>query len=242
MEEKQWSKTHGHNITPFLRWSFPASRSRRVVLCLPVNVVVRVVLSVVVCPGVVLYKGARAPEVGVTGWDRTAAIFLTEAMGICAGVTAMPPSVAVPTVAVLGAGGSEMPNLVTGAAARPGLEVPWAGGANMANMATHGAEVVHVDDWGGRGDRWGVLQFRGSEGELDEHSGGGRVDSVRDKGDINGQRGGRADGVRGGSMSLTLIRGVVSLPTDGAGGRGGLALSFVLLLVLSSMRWDRNRT
>ena len=172
------------------------------VLCLPVNVIVCVVLPIVVCPGVVLHEGAWAPEVGVTGWDRAAAIFLTEAMGVGASVTAMPPGVAVPIVAVLGAGGSEMPNLVTGAATRPGLKVSWAGGANMANMATHGAEVVHVNDWGGRGDCWGVLQFRGSwaEGELEEHS-GRRADSVRDKGDIDGQRGGRADGVRGGSMS-----------------------------------------
>ena len=155
-----------------------------------------------------------------------------------------------------------MPEFVTGAAARPGLEVSWAVGAYMAHMATHGAKVVHVDDWGGRGDRWGVPQCRGAwgkgdsdghgvarvrdwgggrtEGELEEHSGGGRSGSVRDEGDIDGQRGGRTDGVRGGSMSLTLIRGVVSLPAEGAGGRGGLALSFVLLLVLSSMRWDRN--
>jgi hypothetical protein len=212
------------------------------VLCLPVNVVVCVVLSIVVCPGVVLYKGARAPVVGMTGWDRTTAIFLTETVGVCASVTTMPPGVAVPTVVVLGTGGGEMPNLVTGVATRPGLEVSWAGGANMANMATHGAEVIHVDDWGGGGDRWGVLQFRGSwgEGELEEHSGGGGADSVRDEGDIDGQRGGRADGVRGGSTILTLIRGVVGLLAEGAGGRRGLALSFVLLLVLSSVRWDRN--
>ena len=42
-------------------------------------------------------------------------------------------------------------------------------------------------------------------------------------------------------MRLTLIRGVIGLPADGAGGRGGLALSFVLLLVPSSVRWDGNR-
>ena len=76
---------------------------------------------------------------------------------------------------------------------------------------------------------------------MKEHSGGGRTGSVRDKGDIDGQRGGRADGVRGGGLNLTLIRGVVSLPADGAGGRGGLVLSLVLLLVLSSVRWDRDR-
>ena len=161
----------------------------------------------------------------MTGWDRTVAIFLTEAMGVCASVTAVPPAVAVPAVAVLGAGGSEMPNLVAGIATHPGLEVSWAVGTNMANMATHGAEVVHVDDWGGRGDGWGVLKRRGARG----------------KGDSDGHGGGRADSVRGEGTSLTLIRRVVSLPADGAGGGRGLALSFVLLLVLLLVRWDRNR-
>ena len=162
----------------------------------------------------------------MTSWDRAAAIFLAEVMGVRASVTVVPPGVAVPTVVILGAGGSEMPNLVTGVATRPGLEVSWAVGANMANMATHGAEVVHVDDWGGGRAHWGVLQFGGSrgEGELEAHGRGGRVGSVRGEG-----------------ACLTLIRRVVSLPVDGAGGRGGLALSLVLLLVLSSMRWDRNR-
>ena len=65
------------------------------------------------------------------------------------------------------------------------------------------------------------------------------MDSVRDKGDIDRHRGGRADGVRGGDLLWTLIGSVVSLPADGAGGRGGLVLSLVLLL--SSVRWDRNR-
>ena len=107
----------------------------------------------------------------MTGWDRAATIFLTEAMRVCASVAAMPPRVAVPTVAVLGAGGGIMPDLVTGATARPGLEVSWAVSANMAHMATHGTEVVHVDDRGGRGDRWGVPQCRGarSEGDSDGH-------------------------------------------------------------------------
>ena len=179
----------------------------------------------------------------MAGWDWAAAILLTKVVGISAGVTAVSPGVAVPAVAVLGAGGSEVPNLVAGIATRLGLEVSGAVGANMAHMATHGAEVVHVNDRGGGRARWGVLQLRGSwtEGELEEHSGGVGADSVWDNGDIDGQGGGRADGVRGGSLSLTLIGGVVSLPTDGAGGRGGLALSFVLLLVLTSVRWDRNR-
>ena len=75
-------------------------------------------------------------------------------------MAAMPPRVAIPTVAVLGAGGGVVPEFVTSAATRPGLEVPWAVSANMAHMATHGTEVVHVDDWGGRGDRWGVPKRR----------------------------------------------------------------------------------
>ena len=118
-----------------------------------------------------------------------------------------------------------------GAAACPGLEVSRAVSTNMAHMATHGAEVVHVDDWGGSGDRWGIAQCRGTWGEGD--SDGHGVAHVSDWG-------GRADGVGGGGLSWTLIRSVVRLPANGTGGRGGLALSLVLLLVLSSVRWNRN--
>ena len=89
----------------------------------------------------------------MAGWDRAATIFLTEAMGVRAGVAAMPPRVEIPTVAVLGAGGCEVPDFVTGAATCPGLEVSWAVNANMAHMATHGAEVVHVDDRGCYGSK-----------------------------------------------------------------------------------------
>jgi hypothetical protein len=229
------------------------------VLRLPIDVVVCVVLSVVVCPGVVHHKGTRAPGVAVTARDRAVTIFLTEAMGVRASVAAMPPCVAVPTVAVLGAGGSVVPDFVTGAATRPGLEVSGAVSANMTHMAAHGAEVVHVDDWGGRRDRWRVPKCGGAwgEGDSDGHRfthvvdwGGGRTDGeleegsgglcVLDKGDIDGQRGGGTDGVGGGGLSWTLIRRVVLLSADGTGGRGGLALSLVLLLVLSSVRWDRN--
>ena len=134
------------------------------VLCLPVNVIVCVILSVVVCPRVVLYKGARAPGVGVAGWDRAATIFLTEAVGFGAGMAAVSPAVAVPTVAVLGATGGEMPNLVAGFATHPGLKVSWTVDVDVANMATHGTKVVHVDDWGGGGERWGILQHRGTRG------------------------------------------------------------------------------
>ena len=195
------------------------------VLCLPVNVIVCIVLSVVVCPGVVLYKGARAPGVAVTAWDWAAAIFLAEVVGVGAGMTAVSPGVAVPAVAVLGAGGSEVPNFVAGVATRPGLEVSWAVDADMANMATHGTEVVHVDNWGGSGDRWGVPKCRGPRG----------------KGDSDGHRGGRADSVRGEGVSLALVGVMVILLANGTGRRGGLALSLVLLLPFSSVRWNRNR-
>ena len=91
------------------------------VLCLPVNVVVCVVLSVIVCPGVVLYKGAWAPVVSMASWDWATTIFLTEAVGVGASIATVSPGVAVSTVAVLGAGGSEVPHLVAGVAARPGF-------------------------------------------------------------------------------------------------------------------------
>ena len=128
---------HGHNITLFLRWSFPASHSRRVVLCLPVNVIVCIILSIVVCPRVVLYKGARAPGVGVASWDWAATILLTEVVGVGAGMTAVSPTVTIPAVAVLGAAGGEMANLVAGVAARPGLKVLWAISVDMAHMACY---------------------------------------------------------------------------------------------------------
>ena len=196
------------------------------VLCLPVNVIVCIILTVVVCPRVVLYKGARAPGVGVAGWDWAATILLIEAVGVDAGMTTMSPAVAVPAVMVLGTTGGEMANLVAGVAVRPSLEVSWAIGTNMAYMATHGAKVVHVNDWGGGGTRGRVLQLGGGrgQGELKEHSGGERVDSVRGEG-----------------VSLAFVGMMVLFPANGAGGRGCFALSFVLLLLLSSVRWDRNR-
>ena len=59
----------------------------------------------------------------MTNWDQAAAIFPAEAVGVGAGMTAVSPGVAVPAVAVFGAGGGEMPNFVTGIAMRPGFEV-----------------------------------------------------------------------------------------------------------------------
>ena len=195
-------------------------------MCLPVNVVICIVLSIIVCPRVILYEGVRAPGVGVAGWDWAVAILLTEAVGVSAGMTTMSPAVAVPTVAVLGATGGEMAHLVAGVAACPGLEVSVAVGADMAHMTTHGTEVVHVNDWGGGRARRGVLQLGGvqGKGDLNEHGGGGRADSIRGEG-----------------AGLAFISVMVIFPANGAGGRRGLALSFVLLLLLSSVRWDRNR-
>ena len=159
------------------------------VLCLPVNVIVCVVLSIVVCPGVVLHKGARAPVVSVAGWDWAAAIFLTKTVGVSAGITAVSPGVAVSTVAVLGAGICEVPYLVAGIAACPGLKISRAIGTDVADMAAHGTEVIHVDDGRGGRTHWGVLQRGGAWG----------------KGDSDGHGGGRVDSVRGGGVGLTLI-------------------------------------
>jgi hypothetical protein len=87
----------------------------------------------------------------VAGWDRAVTILLTEAVGVRAGMTTVSLGVAVPAVAVLGATSGEVANLVAGVAAHPGFEVSRAGGADMAHMATHGAKVVHVNDWGVEG-------------------------------------------------------------------------------------------
>ena len=161
----------------------------------------------------------------MAGWDRTVSILLAKAMGVGTGVTTVPPAVAVPTVAVLGAGGSEMPHLVAGVAARPGFKVSWAVDMDVANVAAHGTKVVHVDDWGGGWERWGIAQCRGTwgKGDGDGHGGGGRADSV--------------GGVCAG---LTLVGVMVILLANGTRGRGGLVLSLVLLLSFSLVRWDRN--
>ena len=162
----------------------------------------------------------------MAGWDWAVTILLTEAVRVSAGMTAMSPAVAVPTIAVLGATGGEMANLVTGIAAHSGLEISWAVGADMAHMATHGAKVVHVDDRGGGRTCGRVLQLRGiqGKGEIEEHGGGERTDSVRGEG-----------------ASLTFISMMVVFLANGAGGRDGFALSFVFLLPLLSVRWNRNR-
>ena len=163
----------------------------------------------------------------MAGRDWAVMILLTEVVGVRAGMTAVSPAVAVSAVAVLGAGGSEVPHLVAGVATRSGLKVPWAIGTDVSGVATHGAKVVHVDDWGGGGARRGILQFGGGwgKGEVEEHGGGGRADSVRGEG-----------------AGLTLVGAMVIFLADGARGRGGcLAFSLVLLLFLSTMRWNWDR-
>ena len=73
------------------------------VLCLPVNVIIHIVLSIVVCPRVIFHKGIRAAGVEMTSWDWAVMILLTEAVGVGVGVAAVSPAVAVPAVVVLGA-------------------------------------------------------------------------------------------------------------------------------------------
>ena len=58
----------------------------------------------------------------------------------------MPPAIAVFAIVVFVAVGGEVADLVTSVAVHFSLQVVWAVGANMAHVATHGAEVVHVND------------------------------------------------------------------------------------------------
>ena len=106
-------------------------------------------------------------------WAR--ASLITEAVRVGAIEQAMSPGIAVYTVPVLVASRSEMPNLVTSIAACLGLKVLGAGGVDVPSVAAHGAEVVHVDDWGGSRTRGGVLELRRAGDEVDEHIRGRRV-------------------------------------------------------------------
>jgi hypothetical protein len=160
---------HGHNITPFLRWSFPALHSRRVVLCLPVNVVVCIALSIIVCPRVIWYEGTRAAWQGVTEGDWARAISLAKVMGVGAVERPVSPCVAVHAVPVLVARQGEMPDLMTSIASGPGFKVLGTGGVDVPSVAAHGAEVVHVDDWRGGRARGGVLKLGRAGDEVDEH-------------------------------------------------------------------------
>ena len=100
---------------------------------------------------------------------------LAEAVGVGAVKRTMSPGVAVHAVPVLGARHSEMSDLVTRVAARPGLKVLGAVGADVPSVTTHGAEVVHVDDQRGGRVRGGVLELRRAGDEVDEHIRGRRV-------------------------------------------------------------------
>ena len=85
---------------------------------------------------------------------------ITKVVGVGTEERMVFPAVAVHAVLVLGARGSEMPDLVASVAMRPGLNVLRAVGMNVPSVTTHGAEVVHVDDWRGGGTCGGVLVTR----------------------------------------------------------------------------------
>ena len=102
--------------------------------------------------------------------------------GDCAGASPIAKAVRVgteeqmvsPAVAV-----HAVPVLVASVAACPGFKVLGAVGVNVPYVATHGAEVVHVDDWWGGRTCGGVLELRRAEGEVDKHAGGRGVDCRR---------------------------------------------------------------
>ena len=122
-----------------------------------------------------------APGVEVAGWDGAVAIWVTEVVRICAGVGLMSLAVAISAVLVLVALGGGVADLVTGTAMCLCLLVVGAIGTNMAHVATHGAEVVHVNDWRGSRVCGRVLQLGGvrGKGERDSGSGGRGVDCRR---------------------------------------------------------------
>jgi hypothetical protein len=88
----------------------------------------------------------------------------------------MSPGVAVHAVPVLWARRSEMPDLVTSVAMRPGLKVLGAVGTNVSCVTAHGAEVVHVDDQRGGRTHGGVLELRRAGGKVDKHTRGRGAD------------------------------------------------------------------
>ena len=100
-------------------------------------------------------------------WTRTGP--LAKAVGVGAEERTMTPGVAIHAVSVLRARRSEMPDLVTGIAVRPGFKVFGAVGTNVPSVAAHGAEVVHIDDRRGGRMCGGVLELRRVEDEVDEH-------------------------------------------------------------------------
>ena len=114
--------------------------------------------------------------VEVAGGDCTGTSPIAKVVGVGTGVRTMSPAVAVHAVPVLGARRSEMPDFVTSAAAHPGLKVIGAVGMNMPSVTTHGAEVVHVDNWRGGRTCGGVLELQRAESEVDEHAWGRGTD------------------------------------------------------------------
>ena len=151
-------------------------------------------------------------------------IWVTVVVGVYAGVAAMSPTIVVSAVPILVALGSGVANLVAGTAMHPGLQVVGAVDTDVAHVATHGAEVVHVNNWGGSRACRRVLQLGG----------------VRDKGEEDGGSGGRgADcgcSIKEVYVDQTFVGVMVIFPTSGTGVRTGLALPFVSLLPFSSMR------
>ena len=83
----------------------------------------------------------------------------------------MSPAIAVSAVPILVALGSEVANLVAGTATHPSLQVVGTVGMDVAHVAAHGAEIVHVDNWGGSRAHWRVLQLGGVRDEREEDSG-----------------------------------------------------------------------
>ena len=101
--------------------------------------------------------------------DWAGSSFLAKMVRVGAVEQAVSPCVAIHAVLVLGAGGSEMPNLMTSVASGPGLEVLGASGANVPCVTTHETEVVHVDDQRGSRAHGGVLELRRAGDKVDEH-------------------------------------------------------------------------
>ena len=112
----------------------------------------------------------------MAGGDWTGASPIAKAVGVRTEEQTMSPGVAVHAVPVLVARSSEMPDLVTSVAVCPGLKVIGAVGANVPHVTTHGAEVVHVDDWRGGRMRGGVLELREAGSEVDEQAWGRGAD------------------------------------------------------------------
>ena len=88
----------------------------------------------------------------------------------------MSPCVAVHAVPVLVARCGEVPNLTTSVASGPGLKVLGAGGTDVPSVATHGAQVVHVDDRRSGRMHGGVLKLQRAGDEVNEHVWGRGVD------------------------------------------------------------------